>query len=59
MTRRQINCPVIDTYKFTDDRFLPDMKIQMKGPETREYQKNASDRLFWSGEAHSGKFKFM
>lgn len=45
---------MIDTYKFTDDRFLPDMKIVMKGPETREYQKNASDRLFWAGEAHSG-----
>jgi len=48
------DCPVIDTYKYTEDRTLPDLKIQLKAPENREYQKLASERLFWNGEVHSG-----
>jgi len=49
-----INTPVIDTYKYIEDKTLPDLRIQLKGPENREYQKLASERLFWNGEVHSG-----
>lgn len=50
----QSKIPIIDRFTYMNDTSAMTVKIDLRYPETRDYQKDAAERMFWNNEVHSG-----